>query len=265
MYAPATCEDRPPYPVVFDGRTTWIVKAGGDPYQLPERLAWILGRAICNVAEVKRLSEEELAAVHAAAISMPGRAVAMAATPDNTWLVRLAGSYTLAELPRADSDSATAYELAYSLWIRRRDAHVCNRDYVLGVPVFFDHHIAFGIEADNVDLDRFFRDDGDFGYVPRWRVVESDQAWTTAQVRQQKWLAVHFVRSRQRFEQHFSEAVETIRAIDEGAISAALEEAGVDVGKAAWIRSFLNKTTAELPEATRRVRKIIYRPLQLER
>jgi hypothetical protein len=75
-----------------------------------------------------------------------------------------------------------AGELVFSLWVRRRDAHPWNRAYVGGVPGFFDHHTAFGAEADNVSLDGFFREGDNAGFTSRWRarILPEGELPTTA-------------------------------------------------------------------------------------
>ncbi len=48
--------------------------------------------------------------------------------------------------------------------------------YVDGVPVFFDHHIPFGNEADHRSLAGFLTPGPDGGYASQWRLRELGQA-----------------------------------------------------------------------------------------
>jgi hypothetical protein len=96
-----------------------------------------------------------------------GRAVVV--ETDRTIIVRPIQEYGLDELTLKDLDEAVASELVLSLCIRRRDTHAGNKGYVDGVPVFFDHHIAFDEYGDVVQTaEQFFAENGDGGYASKW-------------------------------------------------------------------------------------------------
>lgn len=138
---------------VYDG-AIWLPKPEGRA----ERLAYLLGAGEINLAEVRPAPPRWGLGPHAV-------------------MVRIAQQYELGDLPLKTLDDAVAAELVFSLWIRRRDTHAFNRVYVDGVPVFFDHHIAFGVaEPMNRSLRGFFRDGPDGGYVSRWRITPIEDA-----------------------------------------------------------------------------------------
>lgn len=175
-------------------------------------------------------------------------------------LVRLAENYALADLPIGDLDEAVAAEMAFSLWIRRRDTHAYNRAYVDGIPMFFDHGSAFAVAR---DLEHFLREGPDTGFVPAWRV----EAWayepTTLGTR---WLngatglAVHPVRDTERFLDAFETWVGRLVAYPGSKIDAALRAAGVRNRRLAALSRFLLRSQRELPEAARRVAPLLVAP-----
>lgn len=138
-------------------------------------------------------------------------------------LVRIAQDYGTDELPITDLDRAIAAELVFSMWIRRRDAHPWNRAYVSGMPIFFDHHIAFGAEAANLQIRSFFRVGEDAGHAGRWRVraLDSSEVPTTASERDHSGsqMAIHRIRNVSGFPFLLSEAVGLIRTIEDGKLA----------------------------------------------
>src|SRR5438067_1264101 len=120
--------------VEWDERVWYAKECHGAPWR--EVFAWRLGQRWLNVAEVMYPDNVR------DAIWRDGRPFE---EHGNSGLVfvRLGQDYKSEELPIQDLDSAIAGELVFSTWIRRRDAHAWNRTYVSGVPIFFDHHIAF--------------------------------------------------------------------------------------------------------------------------
>jgi hypothetical protein len=91
-----------------------------------ELLVWQIGKDWLNIAEP----------VAGTAVSDATTANGELAGPFTMPLVRLAQTYTVEELPVTDNDSAIAGELAFCLWVRRRDPHAWNRAYVTGIPIF---------------------------------------------------------------------------------------------------------------------------------
>lgn len=139
-------------------------------------LAYKLGNKFTNVAEVKFLSKNEYEDIKKLC-GLDDRN-----TIENTYLIRLAESYLLTDLPCSTLEEAVASELVFSTWIRRRDAHSGNRSYVNGIPVFYDHHVAiFGEE--NTDADTFFSNTSSFGHAGYWRVKQTSENLTTNYVR----------------------------------------------------------------------------------
>lgn len=164
--------------VVTDGLKHWVVKPRNVATNEEKRdyLGYLLGNKFANIAEVKLLTPEE----HSQIKTLSGRGDD--STPANTYLVRLAGSYSLDELPCKTAEEAVAAELVYSTWIRRRDAHVDNRCYINGVPIFFDHHVAFGAEGVST-AEAFFTAADSYGHATFWRVKEIADQMTTQKAR----------------------------------------------------------------------------------
>ncbi len=154
--------------VVWDGRL-WLRKPNGT---WPEVLGCRLGQSWLNVAETVAGSEAS------GATDLNGAPIETAGGPP---LVRVGQTSAVDGLPIRDLDEAIASELAFSLWTRRRDAGAWNRVYLEGVPVFFDHHIAFGTEDDHRSLDGFFKRGSNGGYARQWRLkrLENGEVPTT--------------------------------------------------------------------------------------
>ncbi len=153
--------------LVTDGITQWVVKhkPGSVHEEKRDLLGFLLGHSFANVAEVRLLTEEEHLQVRLLS------AKDATSTNDNTFLVRVAGSYSIEELPCKTVEQATAAELVYSTWIRRRDAHVYNRSYLNGIPVFYDFSIAFLGEPHLADIARFFAlPPTDYGQGGAWKI-----------------------------------------------------------------------------------------------
>jgi len=132
-----------------------------------ELLGYLLGNGLVNVAEVRSVNETELLQIKKIA------ELDNNASPNNTVLVKLACDYTLDELPLQELNIAAAGELVFSVWVRRRDAHLFNRAYVDNIPMFFDHHVAFGLEPYLLNLKYFFRSKFP-GNAGAWRIQEHD-------------------------------------------------------------------------------------------
>jgi hypothetical protein len=157
--------------ISFHGKT-WFIKSKPEDPESKNRefLAFLLGRSWLNIPEVRLLSSEEFRALRQKKLELK---LGKKASEQNTYLVRLVQDYEKSELPIQDFDNAIASEIAFSIWIRRRDTHAGNRAFVHGVPMFFDFHIALGGEDED-----FFRGGPGGGYVENWRLwqIKSDTA-----------------------------------------------------------------------------------------
>lgn len=154
-----------PFRIITDGEKTWVLKHNNNTdCEKHDLLGYLLGKDFCNVTEVRLLSEQELENIKQFASQDESFST------NNTFLVRLAHSYSLDELPCKVLEEAVATELVYSTWIRRRDAHVDNRVYVKGIPLFYDYHVAFLGELDLADINVFFSQTSDYGRAGCWRV-----------------------------------------------------------------------------------------------
>lgn len=197
--------------VVTDSSKDWVVKPRNVATNEEKRdlLGYLLGYKFANIAEVKLLTPEE----HNEIKILSGRGDD--STPSNTYLVRLAGSYSLDELPCKTVEEAVAAELVYSTWIRRRDTHVDNRCYITGVPIFFDHHIAFGAEG-VLTAEAFFTAAASYGHATFWRVKEIPDQMTTLKARSvDKNLAGahHYVHNLQEFKNQVDKKVKELPAV----------------------------------------------------
>lgn len=154
-----------PFRIISDGEKIWVLKHNNNTdCEKRDLLGFLLGKDFCNVTEVKLLNEQELENIKQFANQQETFNI------NNTFLVRLAHSYSLEELPCKILEEAVATELVYSTWIRRRDAHVENRVYVKGIPLFYDYHVAFLGEQNLADINIFFAQTDDYGRAGRWKV-----------------------------------------------------------------------------------------------
>lgn len=151
--------------IVSNGSNNWVLKHNNNPDgEKRDLLGYLLAKDFANVVEIKLLSVAELQDINQFALTQE------VFTINNTFLVRLADNYSPGELNCKSLEEAVAMELVYSVWIRRRDAHVDNRVYVSGIPVFYDYHVAFLGEPDLADINVFFSQLSDYGRAGRWRV-----------------------------------------------------------------------------------------------
>lgn len=154
-----------PFRIVSNGSKNWVLKHNNNPdSEKRDLLGYLLAKNFANVVEVKLLPAADLQEIKQ--FALPQEAFAL----NNTFLVKLAHSYRANELNCKSLEEAVAMELVYSVWIRRRDAHVDNRVYVDGIPVFYDYHVAFLGEPDLADINVFFSQLSDYGRAGRWRV-----------------------------------------------------------------------------------------------
>ena len=212
-----------------------------------ELLGWRLGADWLNIAEV-----------------VPAQVVEDAFTPQGERrvqfsrpLIRLGQTYSIDELVVKDNDRAIAYELAFSLWVRRRDPHPWNRVYVSGVPIFFDQHVAF----DQRPFDDFFNVGDDGSRPSRWRVraFSSDDLPTTVTEREfarpsASEIIINRVRTVNDFEGYFAEAVKHIAGLEAHWIARQVQDSAAppDTGR------FLEETQAQMPIASERLLAVLF-------
>lgn len=230
-----------------------------------DRLGYLLARRHANAAQVLRLSPGEFRRLIDLNVSLP-----QGANSDNTYLVRFGPDHELRELPNRTLDQAVAYELAYSLWIRRRDAHSYNRVYVKGVPVFFDHQTGFLGEPELEDPDCYFCAGKDAGYAGRLRVEKVPfftQPETLAiRLREKRAFAKESgsakvmlpIRLRAGFERHLNQAARWIRSIPEIYIRLCVKQAGFNSSESEKIISFLLNNQNTFDENLTRLRQVMY-------
>jgi len=213
-----------------------------------ELLAWRLGASWLNIAEV----------VPAADVEDASTPQGERRGPFSKPLIRLGQTYSIDDLIVKDNDRAIAHELAFSLWIRRRDPHPWNRVYVKGVPIFFDQHVSF----DQRPFDDFFNVGDDGSRPSRWRVRPflSGEGPTTATEREfaradASEIIINRVRIVHDFERHFADAVEHIASLDAGWIAKQVEDSTAprDIGL------FLEHTRTQMPMASERLLGVLFR------
>lgn len=220
--------------LVSDNAKFWIVKQSDGLKR--ELLGYLLGEKVANVAEVKKLSPEE----HNEIKTITSKDES--STPENTFLVRVAGSYSKNELHHKTPEKATAAELIFSTWIRRRDTHVDNRVYVEGVPIFYDHGAGFLWEPQKSHATLFFNADSDYGHASFWRVKEAEGQMTTQQARSvNRFLqgAHHFVNNLEEFKKELVIIESHIQEIFSVDFKNEVLQAGFDGLEAHIIYSFL--------------------------
>ena len=136
--------------VSIDGEL-WFVKCKSSGERSRDLLASLIGQGWLNIPEVRSLGAEQFSQLADCGVSLPQEADVA-----NTYLVRFGPDMDVNEVPLKDPDQALAYELVFSMWIRRRDAHAFNQIYKSGVPIFYDFGTAFLGEPRLADLNRFF-------------------------------------------------------------------------------------------------------------
>ncbi len=235
--------------VWWDGRLWYAKVPHGSPW--PEMLAYRLAGRWLNIADVAYPDEAE------DAYWLDGRPFTET-NPNARALVRLGQDHAVDELPVQDHDEAMAGELVFSVWIRRRDAHPGNRAYVAGLPIFFDHHIAFGAESQNVPLDTFFRFGEDAGHAGRWRVRRlGDIIPTTESERLAagKEYAIHRVHDLAAFDRHLNSAAARIQGMDADGIREHVIRSGAADPRP--IVDLLVATRNELDDGVDRLRTVL--------
>jgi len=233
------------YVVKWNGQV-WLIKPNG---RWPEILGYQLAGSWLNIPET--ISGWQATD----AIDLTGIIVPTTQEP----LIRIGQALARDEFPVGDLDQAIAGELAYSVWIRRRDPSAWNRVYVDGVPIFFDHHIAFGNEADHRSLAGFLTPGSDGGYASQWRLRELRQEevpTTTSERALPLHIAVQRVRSRGAFDRHLHDAVRRILAVTDPELEKVVKASGAPTIVALRLAQWRD----ELPQAIEQLRPILDQP-----
>jgi hypothetical protein len=240
---------------------TWLVKSlPNDPESKNrELLAFLLGGYWLNIPEVRLLSAEEFQELRQKLVGLDENA-----SEQNTYLVRLVQDYRETDLPVQDLDSSMASEIAFSCWILRRDAHASNRAFVQGIPMFFDFHISFGVEAEG-----FFRGGPDAGYVENWRLwqIESDNMLCDIELLRRleldkKTAAIPFV-NKSHFEATLSRVTGFIRDLDQKYLFETIKKAGFSEERCLQINRILQESSANIDSSIDRVLSIINNGIEL--
>jgi hypothetical protein len=213
-----------------------------------ELLAWRLASGWLNIAEVVQPQEVT------DGTTPTGEPHGSFSKP----LIRLGQTYEVGELIVKDNDAAIAGELAFCLWVRRRDPHAWNRVYVGGVPVFFDQHVAFNTRS----LDEFFEPGGDGSHPSRWRVrtfptadfVPTTQGERDAARPIASEIGLHRVHNQDDFQRGFDDALTHIAGLEPGWVTEQVSESGAPSDTAA----FLHDTQAAMPRASQRLLAVLF-------
>ena len=252
-YAPELLEQG--HFVVSDGEKLWIVKhkPGSVDEEKRDLLGYLLGYRFANVAEVKLLALQE----HEQIKTLTNKNESSLLT--NTFFVRLAGAYSPEELPCKTLEEAVATELVYSTWIRRRDAHVLNRVYIEGIPIFFDFQTAFLGEKGLADIKIFFSEPpADYGRASAWRTRESSDIITTSQARAGD-KRVHYVRDLSAFKKQIDSAVIKLRDNLKEGWEDFISQTGFNSHQKDEIVNFLKRNLESLEEDLKLMQEIIFK------
>ena len=229
--------------VTCDSRRWYLKCLVSGKVASKELLAYLLSDGIANVAEVRRVTP-------AMQIMRRGE-VPVHAPEGSAIIVRLVQDYSPEELPLRSLDEAVASELVYSLWIRRRDTHVGNKGYVDGVPMFFDHHIAFDECVDAESGCVFFDRDDDGGYAGTWtlREIPAEAKADLEELRLvsgREGRAIHFVHSRKAVDRHLDFFAERISELSDESVRELVGECGLAGEAAVRVERNLQITRASL-------------------
>jgi hypothetical protein len=181
---------------------------------------------------------------------------------DRIFVTRLCQSYSLSDLKIRNLTEAIAAELAFSVWVSRRDAHNCNRVYVSGIPMFFDFDLALdGYQAP------FFKDGATSGYAPNWRLHLCDDPWTeivTAEFRKLergKPITLHPISSEEEFWRHFEAHIERIRHLDDSFIRERISAVIGDESLRDHYTDFVVRQKSRLADDAEQVKAVLRQPL----
>jgi hypothetical protein len=227
--------------------TTWVLKQQSAADRRRELTVSRLGRGLVNVAETRGVSWWEHAFLRRRGLVDP------AAPRDALLLSRMATTYRSFQLPAKTSDAAIGGELCFSLWVRRRDPHVWNRDFTASeLPVFFDLHASLDFEPTLRDLDEFF-DVNLHGYGGAWRVrADSHPPATASEARMTREITTAVVRSVDAARAAAARLVPRFRARSQ-TVAPLLRRQGWSPGEASALADFLRETAWALPVALERM------------
>lgn len=245
--------------VTFQNKYWFVKKLRPPEHKKPDYLGWLIGNEIANITEVYLLSPEEINQL----VSLPTLTpIASTITNENTYLVRLANSYSYEELPIKTNDEAIANELVYSVWIRRRDAHGHNRVYLQDIPIFFDHQTSFLGERDIADINNFFHEPpSDPGRAGAWRMVLRDLEIKTNDGRNDPvFHAAQFVHNQETFMTNIANAVEKIQRINVDSLSEKIKSAGFTDEETQERLEFLKNNQRTLPQDIEIMKSILLKP-----
>lgn len=217
----------------------WYIKTGhNEDHKKREKLAYILGRNWVNVAEVKDIDEEELNQLVSLGYPVQNHKFS------DIYLTKLGQGYSFSELIQKDINEAVAGELIFSLWIRRRDAHVKNRIYLNGIPIFFDHHIAFLAEGEDLRSE-----DGFYAKEPQnWKVKVSGNVPTTIIAREElkdNAQYYHFINNLEKYKETIQKITEILKS-DKRDYKSIAQEVGFNQEEAEKISVFLEESKNNL-------------------
>lgn len=217
-------------------------------------LGYLLGKPFTNIAEVRLLSPEEHQQI--CALSYKGED----STINNTFLVRLCGSYSLSELPCETLEKAVASEIVYSTWIRRRDIHADNHVYIKGIPIFFDHQTAFLSEPQYAHITTFIRFAPDYGHPAFWRIKQITDEMTTQKARNVTQIqdkAITYVNNIDLFKNKLKIAIETLKKNVPTNLKTLIKSVGFDENQSQLIYEFLQNNLQTLVTDVRQIESII--------
>ena len=161
-------EDFSRFQIEYDN-ACWYVKCKNEVEKRRDLLAYYLGKDWTNVAEVRELDSDIISCIEE---------IEMFPNPvdrKKTWIVKINQTNENDQICITNLDEAVAAELVFSLWIRRRDTHSYNRNYVDGIPFFFDHQTAFLGEEYLENINEFFNPSRNWaGYASVWRICSKN-------------------------------------------------------------------------------------------
>lgn len=238
--------------IVKESDSIWFVKykPGAVDEEKRDLLAYLLGKNVCNIAEVKLLNSTEHDLIKNQ-LNLP-----IDSTINNTFLVRLANSYKTEELIHTTTEKAVASELIFSTWIRRRDTHADNRSYLHGIPIFYDHQTAFLAEPNYAHTTLFLRSTPDYGYPASWRVREITHEMTTVIARTGD-KAVHYVNNLSLFKEELNTMVDNFNSEIPQDLEPIIKSAGFSDDETRLINEFLQNNLYTLKNDIKQLTSII--------
>lgn len=252
--------------VYYEDRVWFVKSKPGDPSEKQrDFLAYLFGADWLNIAEVRLITPEIFEELKRTSVS-----VAMDASAKNTYLVRFVPDYSMDELPIHNLNLAIASELAFSLWIRRRDAHSFNRVYREGVPVFFDHQVGFGKELELLDLDQFFHRGIDSGWAGYWSLEKVSPEFSPDTIlyrlreqqifREQKnaQAVFHPINDVEEYRRGFRNTIRKILSFNESDCFERALYAGFQKEYAKEVTTFLRQSAQTLLEAAEKYQEVLF-------